>query len=72
MELFNDYVELSVKLNNANIGCNVNGTMTNHLLYVNDSALLEPSANGLQSLLHIYQQFVECKDIIYNYKKQNV
>ena len=66
VELFNDYVELSVKHNNANISCNVNGSMTNHLFDADDSVLLAPSAGDIHE--HIY----ECKDIIYKLKTKNV
>ena len=54
--------ELSVKLNNSTIGCNVNDTMTNHLFYTGDSVLLVPTASDLQSLLDI------CVNITHNVK----
>ena len=42
--------DLPVKRNNANISCKVNGTMTNHIFYVDDNVLLAVGASGLQSL----------------------
>ena len=46
---FNLYMdELSVKLSDLNIGCNVNGVRINHMFYADDSALLTPSARALQ------------------------
>jgi hypothetical protein len=68
--LFNVYMDdLSVQLNKMNIGCNINGTVINHVFYADDSVLLAPSANCLQSLLDTCDRFANYKDILYNIKK---
>ena len=68
--LFNTYMDdLSVKLNETGVGCNINDIFINHLFYADDSVLLSPSAHGLQLLLNTCDEFANCKDITYNVKK---
>lgn len=68
--LFNVYVDgLSDILNKSNVGCIMNGTFINHLIYADDTVLIAPSAHALQILLkHCDIYAIDC-DIIYNAKK---
>ena len=59
LSFFNLYMdELSVKLSDVNIGCNVNGVCINHMFYANDSVLLAPSARALQKMVNIILTFI--------------
>lgn len=68
--LFNIYMEdLSEKLCDSGVGCFLKNTCLNHLFFADDSILLAPTVESLQSLLDIcFQYSLEC-DIIYNNKK---
>ena len=61
--------ELSVRLTNSRIGCHINDTCVNHIIYADDSVLLSPSPAGLQKLLDICNIYAENHDITYNIKK---
>ena len=68
--LFNVYVnDLSNVLNTAGVGCTINGTIVNHLIYADDTVLIAPSARALQLLLAHCDIFATDCDIIYNAKK---
>ena len=57
---FSIYVDdLSMQLNNLNIGCVIGNAIINHLLYADDIVLLSPSSAGLKALLTICEQFGE-------------
>lgn len=60
---------LSVLLNNCNIGCGINGTLINHLMYADDACLIAPSPGALQKMLNICQEFAIDNSIVYNEKK---
>lgn len=68
--LFNVFIdELSIMLNNANIGCHVNSKPLNHLFYADDSVLLAPTPQALQKLIHICESFANNVELVYNTKK---
>ena len=67
---FDMYVDkLSSKLNTVKLGCIVNETVINHLIYANDSVLIALSARALQVLLSHCEEFAESHDITFNLKK---
>lgn len=67
---FNLYMnDLSVALSNTTVGCQVNGTLVNHLFYADDSVLLAPSPFALQTLLNVCSEFASNVDLLYNTKK---
>ena len=47
----------------------MNGQCFNHLFYADDTVLLAPTVNGLQSLIDICKRFGDFNDITYNFKK---
>ena len=49
--------DLSVTLNNANVGCHINNRCANHMLYADDLCVTAPSSRGLQSLLDICTKY---------------
>ena len=50
--LFNIYMDsLSVQLHKQPIGCSLDTTRVNHLIYTDDLLLFAPSAKGMQTLL---------------------
>ena len=67
---FNLYMgELSRNLSNANVGCCVNNTVINHIMYADDLCLLASSAKGLQCLVNIIcSKYASDHDIVYNVK----
>ena len=68
--LFNLYMDdLSITLNNAQIGCSINGQLVNHLLYADDTCIIAPSPGGLQKLLDICCTYAEVNTILFNDKK---
>jgi len=68
--LFNLYMdELSIRLSNLNIGCNVNNVFVNHLIYADDMAILAPSPGALQKLVVECEQYATDHAIIYNLTK---
>ena len=55
---FNAYVDdLSIKLNNLDIGCVIGSLIVNHLLYADDLVLISPSSRGLYRLLRECEQY---------------
>ena len=55
---FNMYMDkLSSKLNTVKVGCIVNETVINHLIYADDSVLFAYSARALQVLLSHCEEF---------------
>jgi len=48
--LFNIYMDdLSVCLNNNKIGCSMNGVITNHIMYADDTCIIALSPSALHS-----------------------
>ena len=55
---FNVYMDdLSNDLCNSGIGCHMNGTCVNHLMYADDTCLIAPSPSALSKLLSICAEF---------------
>ena len=68
--LFNVFTdELSNILNASSVGCKINTHSVNHLLYADDSVLLAPTPQALQTLLNICEQYAADVELIYNTKK---
>ena len=68
--LFNLYMDdLSLKLNSSKIGCNVNGTALNHLMYADDTVLIAPTAKALQYLILLCEEYAMKCEITFNIKK---
>ena len=56
-------------LTSSSIGCNINGTYINHLVYADDTVLIAPSPKALQELTVKCEKFAQTHDSIYNSKK---
>ena len=68
--LFNVYMDnLSIELNKSGIGCVINGSPMNHLIYADDMCILAPSATGLQNLLNICVEYAKINTIVFNESK---
>jgi hypothetical protein len=71
--LFNIYVdELSIELTNCKKGCNINGMFVNHIMYADDSVLIAPSPNALQTLIYKCENFANDNGIIFNANKSKL
>ena len=65
--LFNVYMDdLSTVLNKSKIGCNINNTFINHLMYADDTCILAPCPMALQKLLNICSSFADVNSIVFN------
>ena len=63
--LFNIYMnDLSVLLNNCNIGGKIGGILVNHLSYADDMCLISLSSHGMIQLLNICDSFAIVLHII--------
>ena len=72
-QFFNIYMDdLSVKLNKLNVGCIINMTVINHLMYADDLVLLSPSTAGLQKLLNVCSEYGIEHNIVFNPKKSAI
>ena len=58
--------DLTRSLNSTNIGCSMNGTSINNLLYADDTCILAPCPAALQKLLDICVSFALDNNIVYN------
>ena len=56
-------------INDAKVGCIMNGFYINHLMYADDLVLVAPSVHALQVLLRYCDSFVQDNDVKYNAKK---
>ena len=71
--LFNIYLnDLSVLLNNSNIGGKIGGILANHLSYADDMCLISLSSHGMIQLLNICDNFAIRHSLTYNTKNQCV
>ena len=61
--------KLSSTLNDAKVGCIMNGVYMNHLMYADDLVLIAPSVRALQVLLRYCDSSVQINDVKYNAKK---
>lgn len=68
--MFNLYIdELSIRLNQLRVGCYINGTCFNHLIYADDTVLIAPSPTALQCLIDVCIEFVNNNDLKLNATK---
>ena len=68
--LFNIYMdELSCELNRCNIGCSLNGTLINHIMYADDTCIIASSPSALQRLLNICLDFADSNFVLFNENK---
>ena len=56
-------------LSKTKVACALGKIMVNHLAYADDLVILSPSTKGLQKLLHIFSDYGEEHDIMFNHKK---
>ena len=68
--LFNIYMDqLSVKLNQLNIGCCIGDKCLNNLMYADDICCFAPSFKGLQRLVDTCVEFAAKHNIVFNCRK---
>ena len=60
---------LSMKLLETKVGCNVNNVFINHMMYADDTAHIAPSPMALQILIDCCVSFAASNDIIFNQSK---
>ena len=71
--LFNIYMnDLSVLLNNSNIGGKIGGILVNHLSYADDMCLIYLSSHGMIQLLNICDNFAIGHSLTYTDLKINM
>jgi len=64
---FNIYMDdLSVCHNNSKIGCSMNGVITNHILYANDTCIIAPSPSALYKLFGMCVNFAQSNFVKFN------
>ena len=61
--------DLSVLLNDSNIGGKIGGILVNHLSYADDMCLISVSSRGRSQLLEICSNFAITHSLTYNTKK---
>ena len=61
--------DLSLHLTKSAVGCYINDTCVNHLIYADDAVLIAPSPAALQKLIFVCQNFALNHDISFNVKK---
>ena len=68
--LFSVYMDdLSTRLNELKIGCSIDNSLLNHLMFADDIVLISPSTYGLKVLLDVCQNYGLKCDILFNPKK---
>lgn len=68
--LFNVFIDdLSLQLNDLNVGCQLNAVSFNHIIYADDTVLLAPSPNALHELILKCEDFASSHELIFNQKK---
>ena len=71
--LFNIYLnDLSVLLNNSNIGSKIGGILVNHLSYADDMCLISLRSRGMIQLLNICKKFAISHSLTYNTPKKSM
>ena len=60
---------LSMKLLEAKVGCNVNNVFINYMMFADDTALIAPSPMALHILIDCCVSFAASNDIIFNQSK---
>ena len=68
--LFAIYMDdLSQKLNKLRVGCMINDSCLNHILFADDLCCFSPSLTGLQNLVDECNAYASSHDIVFNYRK---
>ena len=68
--LYNIYMDqLSVKLNQLDIGCCIGDKSLNNLMYADDICCFAPSFKGLQRLIDTWVEFAANHNIFFNCRK---
>ena len=71
--LFNVYTDdVSTRLNNIGIGCNLGNLSNNHLMCADDLVLISPSTRGLFKLIKECEKYGMESEILYNPLKSAV
>ena len=69
-KLFSLYMnDLSILLNNCNLGGKIGGQLLNHLIYADDVCLISLSAHAMQEMINICQKFATSHDLLFNSTK---
>ena len=69
-KLFTLYMnDLSILLNNCNLGGKIGGQLLNHLIYADDVCLISLSAHAMQEMINICQTFANSHDLLFNSTK---
>ena len=58
--------DLSVCVTQCKVGCHLNETVTNHVMYADGICLMAPSAIALKKMLNLCYEFSQSNDIIFN------
>ena len=61
--------ELSTETNQIKKGCSVGEVILNYVMFADDICVFCPSAQGLQSILDVFQAYAESHGIIFNCNK---
>jgi hypothetical protein len=61
--------DLSKDLNQAMIGCRMNGVLCNHLMYADDTCIIAPAPSAMYKLLKICTEFAKNNSIVFNHTK---
>ena len=68
--LFAIYMDdLSQKLNKLKVGCMINDSCLNLILFADDLCCFSPSLIGLQNLVDVCNAYASSHDIVFNYRK---
>jgi len=68
--LFNSYMDdLSVCLNNSKISCSMNGVISNHSMYADDTCIIAPSPSALHKLLGLCVNFAQSNFVKFDKSK---
>ena len=68
--LFAIYMDdFSQKLNKLKLGCMINDSCLNHILFADDLCCFSPSLTGLQDLVNVCNAYASSHDIVFNCRK---
>ena len=68
--LFNVYMDqLSLKLNQLDIGCHIGKKRLNNLIYADDLCCFAPTSKGLQKLVEVCTNYAVTHNIVFNSNK---
>ena len=61
--------DLSQNLNELRVGCMINDSCLNHILYADDLCCFSPSITELQDLVNVCNAYACSHDIVFTYHK---